>query len=131
MASGCFTLAAQAITAPVTAEELTAIGDLDGMLAVTLEAHFAYGSGGTTLSAVVQTTIDGTNWRDVARFDFTTADDVKACNLSGLTPKGVSSFAALSSQGVNDGFLGNALRAVLTSTGTYVNSTLSLRASIR
>lgn len=131
MAAGTFTLAAQAIAGPNTALALTAIHDLDGMSAVTIEAALAYGSGGTTISAVIQTTIDGTNWRDIARLDFTTVDTVKACNLSGMASKGVLTLNTLASEGVNDGFLGGSLRAILSSTGTYINTTLSIRAAVR
>jgi len=132
MTVGIFTLAAKQITVAVAAEAQTAIEDLDGMTAVTLEAVFAYGSGGATAIAVVQTSADGgTNWRDIVRFDFTTASAVKVANLSGLLSKAVTVYAVLAAEGVLDGILGNKLRAVITTTGTYVNSTLSVRAAVR
>lgn len=102
------------------------------MTAVTLEAQFAYGGGGSTCSATVQTTLDGTNWRDIARFDFTTAAAIKHCNLEGMLSKAVTAYSTLASESVYDGVLGNQLRAVITSTGTYVAGTvLSIRASVR
>ena len=73
MTPGNYVLAATAITAALTAEAMSAIEDLDGMNAVTLVASLAYGSGGTTCVATVQTSFDGgTTWLDVARFDFAT-----------------------------------------------------------
>lgn len=129
---GIYALAALQITSALAAVAQTPIASLSGMTAVTLEANFAYGSSGTTCSATVQTSFDGgTNWRDIARFDFTTASAVKVANLSGLLSKAVSSYAVLGSEGVFDGVLGDQLRAVVTSTGTYVNSTLSVRAAVR
>lgn len=128
---GVFTLAAVQIAAPVSAAAQPAIDGLDGMTAVSLEARFAYGSGGLTASAVVRTTFDGTNWLDIARFDFTTAAAVKVANLEGLLSKAVTAYAALGSEGVNDGVLGNQLRCDVTTTGNYTNTTLSVRASVR
>ena len=128
---GVYSLVSTQVTAPLTALAQTPITDLDGMSAVTIEANFQYGSGGTSVSAVVQTTLDGTNWRDVARFDFTTASRVARANLSALTPQSAATLSALAAEGVNDGFLGKGLRAVLTSVGTYENTTLSVTAAVR
>lgn len=129
---GVYPLAVLGIAAPLTAVAQTPIVNLDGMTAVTLEASFAYGSsGGTSCSAVVQTTFDGTIWRDIARFDFTTVSSTKHCNLNGLLSKGVTVYAPLGSENVYDAVLGNQLRAVITSVGTYIGATLSVRASVR
>lgn len=128
---GLKTLAALPVTAAQSAVALTAQGDLAGMTAVTLEASFQYGSGGTSCSVVVQTIFDDTNWRDIARFDFTMATAVKHCNLEGLLSKAVTAYAPLASEGVYDGVLGDQLRAVVTSVGAYVNTVLSVRASVR
>lgn len=127
-----YTLAALGIAAPLTAQAQTPIIDLDGMTAVTLEAAFAPGTGGMTCAAVVQTTFDGgTIWLDIARFDFATAAATKVANLSGLLSKAVAAYAALASEGVVDGVLGDQLRVAVTSTGTYVGATLAVRASVR
>lgn len=128
---GVFTLAALGITAALTSSAQTAIDDLEGAIAVTIEARFGYGSGGATCAAVVQTTIDGINWIDVARLDFTTAPAVKIANLSGLLSKAVAAYTALSAEGVNDGILGPSMRCVITSTGTYANTTIAVRAVVR
>jgi hypothetical protein len=129
---GIFTLAALQID---TAKDviLTPTISLEGMTAVSLEAVFNYGSGGTTCSAIVLTSFDsGLTWRQIARFDFTTAKATKVANLSGLLSKAVSVYADLVSEGVNDGLLGDQLAARIISTGTYAGSTtLSVRASVR
>ncbi|MDB5618462.1 hypothetical protein [Tardiphaga sp.] len=129
---GLKTLAALQIGAARPLALLTPISDMDGMSAVTLEAVFQYGSGGTTCSAIVATSFDGgTTWRHVARFDFTMATSVKTANLSGLLSKAVAAYADLTSEGVNDGVLGTQLAVYVMSTGAYTNTTLSVRASVR
>lgn len=130
-APGSYTLAALGITAALSAQVQTPIAGLEGMASVTIEAAFAYGSGGTSCSAVVQESMDGgTLWRDIARFDFTTSSDVRYSTLSAVAKSNVA-YAALASAGVNDGLLGTQLRAVVTSVGAYVNTTLAVRASVR
>lgn len=127
-----YTLASLGITAALSASAQTAIEDLEGMSSVTLEVAFSYGSGGTSVAAVIQASADGgTTWRDVARFDFTTASAVKYANLAANAAKAVTAYAALNTEGVNDGFLTDRLRCVVTSVGTYVNSTLAVRAAVR
>jgi hypothetical protein len=130
--SSCYTLAALNLTAALTSQVQTTIDGLDGLAAITLVADFGYGSGGTTASVTVQTALDGgTIWYDIARFDFTTSSRKAVCNLEGLLSKAVTTYAALSSEGVLDGIFGNMLRAVVTTTGVYVNTTLDVRASVR
>jgi hypothetical protein len=129
---GVYPLASLNLTAALSAQVQTAIIDLDGMTAVTLDAEFGWGSGGVTATAKVQTSFDGgTVWFDVAEFDFTTASRKAVCNLSGLLSKAVATYTALSSEGVIDGVLGNMLRTVVSTTGTYANTTLAVRASVR
>lgn len=123
--AGAYTLFAGQITAALSSQAQTAIEDLDGMLACNLVARFVYGSGGTSVAAVVQTSFDGgTTWMDIARFDFTTLNATKYANLSGLTYKAAAAYAALGSEGQNDGLLGPMVRAVITSVGTYAGGTL-------
>lgn len=126
-----YTLAALQVSAARSIALLTPITGLEGMTAVTLEANFQYGSGGSTCSLIAATSFDGVLWRYIARFDFTTASAVKIANLSGLLSKAVSSYSDLAAEGVLDGVLGNQLAALIVSTGTYANTTASLRASVR
>ncbi|ANM12049.1 hypothetical protein [Rhizobium sp. N324] len=124
-----YTLFAGQITTALPSFAGEAIDSLEGMLACTLVAQLRWGSGGTSISAVVQTSFDGgTTWFDVARFDFAAASAVKYANLSGLSAKAAAAYAALSVEGVNDGLLGPKMRAQLSSVGTYAgNTTLDLR----
>jgi hypothetical protein len=140
---GTYNLGDKVVTTALTGEVITEgvsaaavaqsfIDNLDGMLAAYIVCGFAYGSGGSSCIVTVQNSLDGVNWRDVARFDFATASARKSCNLSGLTPKGITTHSALGSESVNDGELGDMWRAVVTSTGTYGSSTtVSVRLGAR
>lgn len=109
------------------------IDRLDGMQSVSLQAAFVYGSGGTSVAAVVQTSIDqGATWIDVCRFDFTTANAVKIANISAAGALAPAAVAALGAEGKLDGVLGDRLRCKVSSVGTYGGTTtLSVRAAVR
>jgi hypothetical protein len=57
------------------------------------------------------------------RFDFLLASRSAVANLSAALSKAITTVAALSAEGVNDGVLGAKLRAKVTSTGTYAGNT--------
>ena len=99
-----------------------------------LQANFLYGAGGTSVDAWVQSTLDGgTTWYDIANFHFTTAAAVKLANLSSGTPVTTlvtPGSGALSANSVLDGLIGDQLRVLYTSVGTYTGATaLSVFAS--
>jgi hypothetical protein len=130
--AGVFVLAALQISAPRSLALLSPTVGLAGMTSLSLEANFQWGSGGSACSLICATSLDGgTSWRHIARFDFTTATAVKFVNLQAAGPKGITIYADLASEGVNDEFLGDQLAAFIVSSGTYVNTTASLRASVR
>jgi hypothetical protein len=129
---GIYTLAALQIAAARSLSLLSPITGLAGMKSVNLECNFQYGSGGTACSLLCATSFDGgVPWRHCARFDFLTATAVKIANLQAMTSKAVASYVDLAAEGVNDQILGDQLAAYIVSTGTYVNTTASLRASVR
>jgi hypothetical protein len=105
------------------------------MNAAAIEAQFAYGSGGTTCKVWIQTTLDnGQTWLDIACLAFTTASATKIINLSGLTPVTMAitpTDGSMADNTVQDGVLGSALRATITTTGTYGSTSLSVRANRR
>lgn len=112
------------------------IDDLDGMTAVSLSARLAYGSGGTSCKAYVQTSLDqGTTWQDIACFAFGAAAEHQTLNISGLTPKLTQvtpTDGALADDTAIDGILGDRLRCKVVTAGVYANSTvLSARAEVR
>ena len=101
---------------------------LQGMTALSCQANFQYGSGGTQVNAYVQSSLDqGQTWYDVANFQFTTSTLWEAINLSGLnsvtTPTALTN-RTLSSNTSFNGPLGDRLQAVVVSTGTYGGGTL-------
>lgn len=104
------------------------VEDLDGILALSLQAQFLYGSGGTSVTVYVQTSIDqGQTPIDIAALQFTTASATSIVNLSGLTPKttpAVPSQQALAAGTCLDGVLGDRFRAVVVVVGTYAASTI-------
>ncbi len=126
-------VALTAINAATTATVVTSNGyidDLDGMLSATLQVNFTYGSGGTTIKATIESSLDqGLTWVEVARLALATASEENLVNLSGLTAVStVYTPAALSDDTVKDGILGERWRAKIITTGTYAgNTSLSLR----
>jgi hypothetical protein len=142
--SGTYNLGDEQISVAVTDEVLTEgvsaagvaqsfIDGLEFVAAVALLVNFQYGAGGTTCVVVVQTSLDqGSNWIDVARFDFAQASAAKRANLSGLTPVAVGAISVLGSESVLDGIIGDRMRAKITTTGTYSGATsVSVRAVVR
>ena len=101
---------------------------------LTAQANFVYGSGGTTVDAYLQTSLDGgVTWTDIANFHFTTASARKAVNLSAATP--VTTPVALtdgsmSSNSCQDGLLGFIFRLKYVTVGTYAAGT-TLRVDIQ
>ncbi|MEJ6783769.1 hypothetical protein [Aminobacter sp. Piv2-1] len=132
---GDYSLCDLAVTTALNAVAQTPIKNLEGILAATIEAKLSYGSGGTSIRAWVQVTLDdGATWIDIACFAFTTSSGVKVVNLSGLTPATTAitpSDGAMADNTVQDGVLGSAMRVKLTSTGTYANTTMSVKVSTR
>ncbi len=131
--SGTFSLGDFSIGAAAT-QVGDVVDDLSGALAVTLSARLAYGSGGTSCYAVVETSLDqGVTWVQIARFDFTTSGLQKVMTVSGLTPRIAAATAgSLAADTALDGVLGDRLRATVVSTGTYAGSTVvSVRANVR
>ena len=132
---GDYSLCDLAITTALNAVAQTPVQNLEGMLAATILARFAWGSGGTSAKAYVQVTLDdGQTWIDIACFAFTNASATKVINLSGLTPKTTPltpSDGALADDTFVDGVLGSAMRVKLVTTGTYANTVLSVKLSAR
>lgn len=114
----------------------TAVEDLDGILAATIYARLAYGSGGTTVRAYIQTSLDqGQTWIDVVSILFGTTSEAQVVNLSGLTPKTTAATptdGSLTDDTCVDGVLGDRLRLKVVSAGTYAGPTvLTVRAVCR
>jgi hypothetical protein len=119
----------EGVTAAVTGvtpdgEKLQQI--LDRVESLTLHATFTYGSGGTTVKAWVQTSLDGgASWLDIASFAFTTASAKRVYHLTAaaVTSIATPTDATLADNTSVNGLLGDRYRVKLTTTGTYAGST--------
>jgi hypothetical protein len=130
------TLLSAALTTAQTAVVSTPLEFRDGNPeSAIIQGSFTYGSGGTSASVWVQTSADqGLTWIDVANFSFTTASARFAYNLSALTPvtaEYTPTDGALAANTAKDGLLGNLWRAKLTTTGTYVATSLRVDVQAR
>jgi len=117
------------ITGAITAQTSTALqvqGQM-GVESITLQANFTYGSGGTTATVWVQTSLDGgLTWVDIANWAFTTSSLRSVATLSALTPVTTvytATDGTLGSNTCKDGILGHQYRTKTTTTGTYAGGT--------
>jgi hypothetical protein len=116
------------ITDAVTAAVSDAFGFSDGVpLTALIQGELVYGSGGTTLDAWVQTSIDGgETWIDVCNFRWTTAGNRRLYNLSADTPittVHTATDGTLAANTAKDGVIGRQWRVKYTSTGDYADDT--------
>lgn len=97
---------------------------------LTVQANFTPGTGGTSVTAYLQTSLDGgTTWADIACFAFTTAAARKALNFSSQTP--VTSQVTLTNGSMTantaqDGLLGAKFQVIYGSVGTYAGASLTI-----
>lgn len=121
-------VAATTITTAITGIVVgAAVTGLAGMKYLACEAIFTYGSGGTTAKFWVQTSLDqGVTWIDIMSFAFATATASKVSAVvwstalaAGVTPGS----AALADNTILSGLLGDQIRVLGTSTGTYAGGT--------
>jgi hypothetical protein len=104
----------------------TFIGDwaenFAGIDALSLEAAFTAGTGGTSATVYFQTSIDqGQTPIDIAAIQFTTANGLSVANLSALdkTNPFTPAQQSLTAGTVQDGVLGDRFRAVVVVVGAY------------
>jgi len=105
---------------------------LYSMKSLNVVGALTYGSGGTTIKAWIQTSLDGgLTWFDVANMAFTTASASKIVGISAYagtvlasSAVGVGTDAGLADNTVIQGVLGDRFRMKLTTTGTYAGNTI-------
>jgi hypothetical protein len=103
------------------------VEDLDGLAAMTTQIRLAYGSGGTDISAYLQTSLDqGTTAIDIACVTFGTAGATKVLANSAITTN--SSITPTNGSAPDgtllEGVLGDRVRLKIVSTGTYAGQTV-------
>lgn len=107
----------------------------EGLLSLAAQLRLAYTSGGTSIKAYLQTSLDQESTAiDIACVVFGTAGEVEALNFSALTPKTTQvtpSDGALADDTAVDGILGDRFRIKAVVVGTYVNTVLSARVNAR
>jgi hypothetical protein len=114
------------ITTPVTNAVTPMLQRRTQRYGVILQGNFIYGSGGTSVDAWVQTSIDGgATWCDVANFHFVLASLRQIANLSSLTPVApyTPTDGTLAANTVKDGLIGDRWRVKYTSVGTFGGNT--------
>lgn len=128
------------IGAAVAATATGTVTRLGGMRAVAVQATFAYGAGGTTTKAFIQTSFDGgTTWADIMCFAFTTSALTRFASVFQEIIFAASPYApvALTDGSLGDntcvqGFLGDRLRLKYVTTGTYTGLTsLTVNAHVK
>lgn len=114
------------VPAPVAPNSQITLNDPPRNL--TAQAVFTYGSGGTSVDAYLQTSVDGgATWFDIANFHFTTASAKALFNLSSQTPVTTQfttpTDGSLTANTSKDGLVGPLFRVKLMSVGTYAGGT--------
>jgi len=110
------------ITTAVTGSTTAAVSGFGAPTSMSVEGRFTYvASAATSADVYIQTTIDGSNWFDIANFHWTTAS---AWVLSNAITSGVINAASigsgtLASNTVQGGALTNQYRCYVTTVGTY------------
>jgi hypothetical protein len=95
---------------------------------VSIQCNFTYGSGGTSVDAYIQTSLDGgTTWIDVAECNLLLASARKGFNVAGLTggtsPLAFTDGALTANTALAQGIMGNKWRVKYTTVGTYAGGT--------
>lgn len=121
-------IATTVITGAVTAAVTTGVSaGSPSAASAAIQTNLVYGSGGTTFSVWVQTSLDGgTTWIDVCNMSGTTASKNRTQVVSSRTPittPYTTLDGALTADTVHDGIIGSLWRTKLTTTGTYGGST--------
>jgi len=125
-------LAASAVPAAVAGDVIAAsvMAELANAGHLTVQFTFAYGSGGTTATYWLQTSLDGgASWIDIACVQFTTGSGKQIVNIDAggyVTPGYVPGDGTLAVGSVVDGILGDRLRIKQTIVGTYADSTIAV-----
>lgn len=103
------------------------VDDFEGCLALLVQLRFIWGSGGTTVKAYLQTSVDAESVPvDIACVVFGILSENAVLNFSALTPKTTAvtpTDAALADDTAVDGLISDRFRVKIVVAGTYAGST--------
>ena len=120
-------LASTTITGAVSNQLSAVIQGLAQAKYLAVEAEFNYGSGGTTVDAYVQTSLDGgATWIDIMNFHFTTTSGNRVSAVvtsTALAANVTPTDGSLTASTILSGLLGDRIRVKYTTTGTYAGGT--------
>jgi hypothetical protein len=119
------------LTAAIGTAKVTETFKLNGAPRnLTAQFNLIYGSGGATVDAYLQTSLDGgTTWIDIINFHGTTAAATKVYNLNSQTPVTTAvapTDGTMTANTSQDGILGPIYRVKYKSSGTYAATTLAI-----
>lgn len=93
---------------------------------VVVQIDFAWGSGGTSGTVWLQTSLDGTTWIDIASMSFLAVSKSRVLSLSArtvITAAITPTDGTLAADTAISGVLGQLYRTKLTTVGTYAGGT--------
>lgn len=112
--------------------EGTAVDGFGEASAVTVQVVATIVSAGTAINLYIQTSLDqGDTWIDIMAFNFQTTSEVVVATIDArksITTPYTPTDGSLTPDTVKEGILGDRLRFVAKSTGTYANTTIKVRA---
>lgn len=123
------TLYSATITTAIAAAGQTPVIGITPFKYLALQAIMGVGTGGTSIDGWVQTSIDGgASWFDVANFHFLTTPGTKLSAVvwdpaTPFTAGTAPGSGALAANTVLNGILGDRVRALITTVGTYSGGT--------
>ncbi len=106
----------------------------DECAGLTVQCNLVSGTGGTTVKCYIQTTLDGgTTWVDIMAFAFTTSDANKILSVreeTAIVADHVVTAGALADDTAVSGIIGDRVRAMVVTTGTYTGAELDVHMRI-
>lgn len=123
------TITTLTITTPLTASAQPVLVGISPFKYLAIQAKMAVGTGGTSIDAYIQTSLDnGLSWFDIANFHFLTTPGTKLSVVvwDPATPFPANTTpgsAALTANTVLNGVMGDRIRALVTTVGTYSGGT--------
>lgn len=124
-----FVLLSAPITAAVALTATTSVKKLAGMKGLDLLGSFSFTTSGASADAYVQTSFDsGTNWIDIAQFNYSGSSGLKFVALahSNLVGQYTPTSGTLADNTIKNGVLGDELRVQYVTVGAFTVGSLTV-----